>query len=310
MYGAEPYKYRVQNGKVVSTFILPEYREATVLMKKLYDEGILDKEFATTVTKTFTEKWYMKGMLMQWNSGDRVIHNAKDEALGIESPTPESKNWKLMFAPPLTQFKTDEKYILPYKSYPITTHGVYISSSSKHPEEDFKVIEGFASEELMNAIYWGKEGETFTMKDGKKIPDAKKLADPKQSWGKMLYIVTGNRDADLVNALIEQATSAEYTKALYDSAKAVANMAEKKGYALSDFFRGASDNALKKKSEMQQYITQATIEAIMGKITLEEFDKRVQAFNGKYGFIYDEMTKFMNDNKDNLRKVGVKEVDW
>ncbi|MFC5648193.1 extracellular solute-binding protein [Paenibacillus solisilvae] len=308
MFGAAPYSYRVQEGKVVSTFELPEYRQATILMKQLYDEGILDKEFATNDLNAWNEKRFNKNVLMEWDSADQLVPNAQKAWLGQENPG--TKTWKLAFAPALKQYPTDPKYVWPNKSLPINTHGIYISSSSKNPDQAWKVIEGFASDQLKEDIFWGKEGDTYTVKDGVRIPNAEKLADPNRTWSLQLAILFGFVDGqDVKSALAKQVMGPEYSKFVNDSIQPIGDMATKKGYLLSGFFK-ASNEADKKTPESRQFITQATVEAIMGKITMEEFDQRVAQFKQKYGFIYDEMTKFMNDNKDDLRKKGVVEVDW
>jgi HJR/Mrr/RecB family endonuclease len=44
----------------------------------------------------------------------------------------------------------------------------------------------------------------------------------------------------------------------------------------------------------------------MGKITPAAFDAKVTEFQKTYGFIYDEATKWIADNKADLVKKGVK----
>ncbi|GGD52431.1 hypothetical protein GCM10010911_07470 [Paenibacillus nasutitermitis] len=306
LYGAPVYGYRVQNSKVISTFELPEYRAATVLMNKLFEDGVLEKDFATG--KNYFSAWANNNSLMQWNSSDQLVPAAQDAASGQNDPL--TKTWKLAMAPPLTEYPTDAKYVWPYKNMPISGHGVYISTSSKNPDRAWKVIEGFASDALKEAVYWGTEGETYTVKDGKRIPDAAKLGDKNRAWTLGLMIIHGFvTGQDVKQALSTQIMGPDYAKVVYDSQIPIAELAEQKGYALSNFFR-ASDEASKKAAEEKQFITKTTVEAIMGRISMDEFDKQVAVYHDKYGFMYDEMTTYLNDNKDELLKKGVIEAGW
>lgn len=311
MYGALPYSYRVQNGTVVSTFELPEYREATSVMKQLYDEGILDKEFATTDSPTWSTKWTNKNVLMQVNGADQLLPAAQQARVAQANPI--TKDWKLAFAPPLTTYPSvlaDPKYAMPSKALPINGHGLYIAASAKDPDRAWKVIEGFASDQLHEAIFWGKEGDTYTVQDGKRIPNAEKLAAEDRRWVLQLAIIFGFVDGqDVKLATAEQIMGKDYLKFVTDSLQPLGQAAEKTGYALSNFVH-LSDEASKKASEMRQFITKSTVEAIMGKIAMSEFDQRVKEFHQKYGFIYDEYTKYLKEHKDELLKKGVVEAGW
>ena len=45
-------------------------------------------------------------------------------------------------------------------------------------------------------------------------------------------------------------------------------------------------------------------------MSLDEFDDEVAKFNKEFGFIYDYLTKYMQDHKDELRAKNVNMVDW
>jgi hypothetical protein len=58
-------------------------------------------------------------------------------------------------------------------------------------------------------------------------------------------------------------------------------------------------------------ISSFTVEAIMGKITMEEFDKRIKAWETKYrDVIYGPMQQFLDKNKAELLKNGVLHAGW
>jgi ABC-type glycerol-3-phosphate transport system substrate-binding protein len=306
-YGALPYQYRVQGGKVYSTFQLPEYKAAVETMKKLYDEGILDKEFATNDNAKYGDKKSNRNVMFEYNAADQFIPSGLPK-----QPQDKDKEWQL--APPLKQYPSvlkDPKYAQPFLGLPITDHGIYISSKTKDPAVAWRVVEAFASDELHNLIFWGKEGEDYTVKDGKKVPiDGKSLSDKNQYYKLHLAIIFGfnDRKESSIAAAEQVMDKGEFSRRM-DGLKTWEDQANKNGQRLGSFVK-LSDEASKKVAESNNYISQATFEAIMGRISMSDFDKRVEEFTRKYGFIFDEYTNYMNSHKEELKNYGVKEVDW
>ncbi|TMV47888.1 extracellular solute-binding protein [Paenibacillus mesophilus] len=306
-HGARPNSYRIEGGKVVSTFTLPEYKAAVVVMKQLYDEGLLDKEFATTDGAKWTEKRKNRNVLFEVNTADQMIPTGAVKL-------PEDAHKETQIAPPLKKYPSvlkDTKYVQPKRSYPINAHGLYISSKTKDKDRAWKVIEGFASDKLHEAIFWGKEGEDFKIENGKKLPiDGQGLANANKRYALHLSLIFGFNDRKESSiAAAEKAMDKDEFKRRMDGMKMLEDAANATGLALDPFVVLSADT-VSKKTESNQFISTATIEAIMGKITLEQFDQKVEEYKKKYGFIYDEYTKYMNQNKDRLKKLGVKEVDW
>jgi len=311
-YGAEPNKFRMQDGKYISTFILPEYRAAVELFKKLYKEGILDKEFATNNQEKRTQRIINNNTALLNDTADQVIPIAQYYASQVK----ETANYSFAYCPALTEYPSvlkDPKYTYAGLGLPINTgHGVYISSNCKNPDRAWKVIEGFASPEMYDAIFWGKEGSEYVVKDGVKVPDAQKLSDENRSWSLHLAILFGFvAGQDCKNAQAEQVLGTDRFKVVNDSLKIVADQANKVGIGIINNFmpeklEGVSD----KLAESNQFISQATVQAIMGQITMDEFDAKVKAYQTKYGFISDTYTKYINEHKDYMRTNGCISVDW
>lgn len=304
-YGALPYTTRVQDGKVVSTFTLPEYKAAVEIMKQMYSEGILDKEFATNDAAKYGAN-FKKNMLFMVNGANQYIPSNRPKF-----PTPEAE-WQ--FAPALKQYPSvlkDVKYAQTKGQPPITAHGLYISSQTKDKERAWKVIEGFASQQLHDLIFWGKEGEDYTVADGKKVPvDGEGLANTKKYFALHLALLFGfDRSKEPSIAAAEKVLKKDELQRSLDGLNRLGKEAETNGLAVNSFLI-SSENALLKTPEANKFITQATVEAVMGAITMEQFDQKVQEFSKKYGFIYEESTKYMNDNKQRLKEMGVKEIDW
>lgn len=311
LYGAVPHTYRVQDGKAVSTFQLPEYREALEITKQLYAEGIFEKEFATNDGDKWWQTLYTKNLLASIQGADQV--ESYNVAMKMGQAFPGTENNELLLAPHLKTYPSvlkDKKYIVGRSNLPIAGNGLYISSKTQDPKRAWRVIEALAADELKDAIVWGKEGETYSVQDGKRIPNQEKMADMQHIISNMYSIVIGYDVGQEVTSVVsEQTIGAERMKAIQDSVKAVDDEAKANGLALQHFVQ-LSEEASALLAESNQFIYQATVEAIMGKISMAEFDKKVEEYASKYGFIYNEYTTYMNENRDDLRSKGVVEVDW
>jgi putative aldouronate transport system substrate-binding protein len=305
-FGAIPYDYRIQNGKIISTFTTPEYLEATKLMKQLYDEGIVAKDFATIDRAAYAQLKANNNLFTEYQQIESVVGIAQTKKT-------EGAPNEYGIAPPLKQYPAvlkDPKYAQPKINLPILDHGLYISSASKNPDRAWKVLEGFASDKLYEAIFWGKEGETYTMKDGKRVPDAKKINDPSRTWALHLGVLFGFQNGqDKKRALAELILGQQETNNIYKDIDIYTNIAKNNGHTFHHYVSLSAD-ATKKRSEGNLYITQSTVEAIMGKITFDEFQKRASEFDKKFGSVAQEYQKYVDENKDRLIKLGFKEVAW
>lgn len=313
-YGARPNEFRVQDGQVLSTFVLPEYRAAVELYRQLYNEGLLDKDFATNDWTA----WFNnldKDTLLVNDTADQLLPLAAYHKASKGTPTDTSFRSRIAFAPPLASYPSvvkDPKYTYFPKQSPIIWHGMYISSSSKHPERAWKVLEGFASDQLAEKLWWGDEGKEYVVKDGKRIPDAKKLSDPDRYWSLQLSIVRGfaagleSKEAQQLQILGQE--DFDLSK---NSLKYPADMAEEAGVNMFAVFPYTTLEEVKLKlTESDIFLSGATVEAITGKISMEQFDKKVEEYKSKYGFIAEAYTKYMNEHKAQLENWGVKSVNW
>ncbi|MDF2659077.1 MAG: family 1 extracellular solute-binding protein [Paenibacillus sp.] len=311
LYGANPYGSRIQGGKVIPNVVLPEYKAAVELMRSLYAEGLFDKEFATTDTTKWSTKWLNNNVLFQWNTADQILPGL---AANMTTGTDVQKKYKFVFAPPLTKYPSvlaDKKYATPGLGLPISTHGLYIPASSKNKDRAWDVIEAFASEQLKEEIFWGKEGETYTMKDGKRVPIAEKLGAKERTWSKHLAFIFGFTDGqDAQNALYELQIGTPLFNQVRSSMNVLQNDAQKIGLAAIPGY-AEPDEVVKKNSEMWQAVNKFTSEAIMGRITMDQFVKEVQDWEKKYRTLkYEPLQKYIDANKESLRKLGYTMVDW
>jgi hypothetical protein len=307
-YGAMPYYYRVTNGKVVSTFTLPEYKACVELFKQLYKEGILDKEFITNDYDKFSAKVQNNQVVLFSNTADQ-LGDQQDRFSKLKGS--EESIW--VCTPPLKSYPSvvsDTKYVDCYSNMPISAHGLYITSKCKEPDRAWRVIEGFASDDLFQAIFWGKEGQEYTVKDGKKVMNMEKFNDTSRSWSLQLALIFGfaaNSAANQDN--YAQTWGTDKAKTVFDSLQYPAAEGKNRGVMFRTFVP-TDTPGLDKYAESESYISEATAQAVMGHITMEQFDKKVQDYQKKYGIIWDTYTKYMNEHKDDLLSKNCLEVNW
>ncbi len=319
-YGANPYQWRIEKGKIIPNVMLPEFKEATMVMKQLYSEGLLDKEFATNDGAKYNEKTINNTVLLQVLGADQLAPGAAFYRTDPSLPA-AAKGYKWVFAPPLKKppaVLKDAKYAEPKRGFPIQLHGLYIPTSTKDKDKAFKVIEAFASDELHEAIFWGYEGEgvTYNTVDGKRVPTDKIGPGTPDYWSLHLALIFGFVDGqEAKQASHLKSLGKDYNKEVYDSIAAIDKLAKKNGIGDNGlgYLPGYAPqgDALLKLPDSRMDISSFTVEAIMGKITMEEFDKRIKAWETKYrDMIYGPMQQFLDKNKAELLKNGVLHAGW
>lgn len=141
------------------------YREMLKYVNSLYEAGYIDPEFATADTNSATTKattgvgaicptlW--AGSVSGWN----------------DAATDENMEWGLAFLP------KDDKYGTPWKwgsrqagKSLSSTMGIYINAEVENPEYAVAMIDYQYSDEMINLMNWGVEGQTYTTdEDGTKV---------------------------------------------------------------------------------------------------------------------------------------------
>ncbi|MBP1993787.1 extracellular solute-binding protein [Paenibacillus eucommiae] len=314
LLGAAPYANRIKGDQVIPNFGTPEFMKATKIMRQLYTDGILDKEFSTNSL----DKWsrIISGdfdTLMEWNTADQMPYKGEG---AIKNTNPLTKEARYVVAPPIQvdPVVSNPLYVESFKALPVIDHGVYISSTSKNQDAAWRVIEALASDELDEAIWYGFEGEHYTVgADGKKIVDFQKLeADKAVSWAFHLHLIRGFVSGQ--EAMKEKSMAImgeEYGKFVFDSMIPMQQQADKNGiHPLTLVEPKLSDESAAKRTEMNEFISKALAEAIMSRISMEELDQRIAEFNTKYGTVFAELTQIYKDIKPELPALGVKVVNW
>lgn len=137
------------------------FREMLKYINSLYKAGYIDPEFATAdfnqgQTKATTNVGAVCPTL--W-SGSVASWNA--------AKTDDKMEWGLAFLPKNDTYGTPWKWgsRKPAKSLGATA-GIYISAATEYPEYAVAMIDYQYSDQMVQLMNWGIEGETYTVKDG------------------------------------------------------------------------------------------------------------------------------------------------
>jgi putative aldouronate transport system substrate-binding protein len=304
-YGIDPYGWSVYNGNVESGFTRPEMKDALAVWKQCYEEGLLDPEFATSDSSRFYANLAEKQTAFMTNSTDQLIpgYNPEDGRV-------------YRFTPPLEEYPNslpNQKYTWGFDAFPIANHRTIIAASSKLQDRAWRVLEGFASDEMYDIIAWGREGKEYTIVDGRRVPTDRlyfrDMADPDAHyWTLHLGVIVGFWPTDVKHRVMEERYG-NLWRAAYDSSKWTMDRARENGLDLSGFIP-ANPEVSKKSGEINSFISGVIAQVILGQMTFDEFDVKVREFEMEFGFIYKYYEDYMKERKDQLRAWGVKMVDW
>ncbi|MGB8455649.1 MAG: extracellular solute-binding protein [Anaerocolumna sp.] len=151
-------QFFIEDDKVKYAYTDPRCKEALIFINKLYNEGLIDPEYATNDTNVWLSR------ITNEVSGACQDTTARAYSLGTQVQAAGSKDAHfVVVAPPKgpdgTQMTTSQ--MQPIRGY------TAISADSKYIKEIVQMFDYFYSEEGSRLMNFGIEGETYTMKDGK-----------------------------------------------------------------------------------------------------------------------------------------------
>jgi len=173
--------YIDDNGKVQYGPIDPQFKDALALLRKWYEEGLFDKDFAlNTDTKALDAK------MLSGQSGATVHLISGGLGRWMESGKKSDEKFHLVPAPYPTLNKGDTAFIgqRSFEFNPSASKG--ITTAAKNPELVAKWLDYAYSEPGARLFNFGVEGESYTMADGKPVFTDKVLKDPQYSVQQMI----------------------------------------------------------------------------------------------------------------------------
>lgn len=158
--------YALKDGKIVHTRAEPEAKEFLAYMNKLYNEGLLDKEYPVNKKANVTEK------LVGGKAAMTTLGWA--DAKGItESLIQKEPNAKFVYVDPPVG-KNGMSGVS--KNSPVRTY-LMVPASSKHPKEVVDFVNKYMNPEVLTVVSYGWEGKHFERKDGAIVatPEAEQI---------------------------------------------------------------------------------------------------------------------------------------
>lgn len=265
-YGA-PNEWGEKDGQLLPSFMFPEYKQAMDFMKKLRDEGYMNADFPVTsktdqqnMVKNGTAGTYIGCMCdVQVLHTDAVAVNPNavlDVHNHIAGPSGEYTIWSIP--------GFNHPYLFP-------------KSAVKTEEELLKILaffDGLMTPEIANLIYWGIEGEHYTVEDGKAVPidDQAKIDSEVKPYN---TIEVGEPDTNGRLTGKFQNPAAEKAEALFQ---------DNDNYLVFDpTVTLDSETFTNNKDRLTQVITDATYQYMLGAIDEAGFDQAVERWKSEGG---------------------------
>lgn len=203
-FGLPKCDFYVDNDQVNYGYYKQEFKDVLAFMKKLYDEGLLDPNFATQDPTT------MRSNIMNGVSG--ITMDTAGSGLGNALKTmADHPTFNLSGFSSLVAKEGDTAMSCMYDN-PVTSYYAVITPTSKNKEVAIKFLNYGYTEEGYKLMNYGIEGENYTMVDGEVVFD-KKFTESTDSnamvgyyrnWSGFPFVQTW-----LKNTLVEQQIQAK-----------------------------------------------------------------------------------------------------
>ena len=287
------------------------------MMNDLYKKGIYDQEFATSDSSRYNANFY-DGMIAQTNTMDQFTPASH---IGVRTNPNFSERafqeWHS--APLLEQYPPSVKdpwYGVPFNGTPIVFHGLYLPVTSSDYDRAWRVIEGFASDELFELYFYGIEGQTFEIVNGERVFNWDKYNELRNTglpetggmntaWGLAYQVIAGfNNGFDVILARSEYNLGGAYFNEVMKYQTTIDTMARNKGYSPFSYLVDTERTRLKL-AESEDAAKAIAIRYAMGLTTSAQYDAEVAQWVNEYGFIMEDRAAYINANKDELLAKGV-----
>jgi len=288
-------------GKYIHSFEAPHMREAVLFYKKLYDEGLLSPTFATNVIEDANNDQFSKKSIIQQEnlaSASCVVLSSGDIIDGSA--------WKVPAPCPTTGY-TDIDPLNSSSRIPSINgaHNVAISAKAADMDACIRFVETMLSDEVADLFVYGIEGVDYKVEDGQKVLlpaasdhsyrllygfmrgyNSRASIDNLITQG-LFKLKSANPNADTNN--IRQKIK-EGTEAIYAAAKSIPSV------NASDFVN-LDEKFTNRKNEAKELASAIILKAILGEITMEEYDTQVAAFLKTYQPVTDEYNRLLVEVK-------------
>ncbi len=283
------YGWQYYNGKVIHTFENPLYKEAIKVYRIMLEEGLMDVEFATNKQKDFSQKRINNKVLINQQNlsaiagwiGGFAFHNI-DEAIFIPAQWP----------------KIDDPRIDPQSVYEgmlsLGEHSISISSMC-NKDAAARFVEILISDECMELTSWGREGIEYNIVDGEKVINYEESAA--NDWRQIYGILFGNSkeclklelNLSIAGTKLDDVGKKEYARLYweqFDKVFADANSVPMNPMKVLGVL--VDHDILAMRTQAEKEARTIAVKAMLGEVSLDEFDILAESFINKYQFITEE----------------------
>jgi putative aldouronate transport system substrate-binding protein len=289
--------WREYDGEIYSPLGHPKMRECVEYHRKLYAEGLLDKEFVTTSSSDWDRKLATNDAILNtlkpnWVA-DMLINAKKagnsDEIVWGPVPDPVAPG-------------VDPKYVY----WPANIRGyraVSIPSSCKNVDAAIRLLEAFCDEDMAKEIIWGREGIEYKVENGKKVVNA---AETEETEWRQCYTVMWQwqhpkalmREYDFtIEDLNKEGFDGNkvYKESIEPAYKLIDENNKVVGQSSTFFYIEEPDTQIMSK-EGATLAKSIIVKAIAGQISMEEYDKQAAEFEKKYEKVTNEFKAWWEEN--------------
>lgn len=251
-----------KDGKLVFTYIQPEYKEFLTYMKKLYDEGLLDEEFALNKSGQCRDKFAAGEIAMSqlawWDA--KVI----DESMAKTNPDAEMEFIKPPVGPGGEYGVAARNPIFGFLAIPV---------QAKNPEGAIKLVDYLFSDDRIKLINNGVEGIHYNEVNGEIVhTDAFTQDFQVNNWAAVYNDVVDTKEAFFFR--LEAKGFVPY----YDDIKEH-DVVTQEATHLAPPIPEYDENL----NTLQEFVYENAVKFVMGARPLSEFDDYVKEFNSRGG---------------------------
>jgi putative aldouronate transport system substrate-binding protein len=202
-FGVYPYMYEDPGtGKIKYGVTDPGFKVMIEYLNKFYQEKLIPQDWLSMDYKAWTQQVATDKTFMT------IQYIVQIEIMN--SQLQNGAHLKFM-APPLG---AGEKAYIPKADF--ETYGIAVSSKTKNLDAALRYIDFIYSDKGKDILSWGKEGESYTIEDGKRkfLPQFKEPNDLRKELGLMTSAAYGVADFEASLSLSNENEQYSYTEAM------------------------------------------------------------------------------------------------
>jgi len=277
------WEWGFEDGKYVSAYMQPEFKQALKYLNNLYENGCIDPDFVLNQEATPINKFVSgKAGVIIFNND---ITNYKNIKTSLTANYPEAE--VTLIFPPIKGDKGGYTYRLPSPYFGMTC----LSSDIESPERMLEVLDFMLDEEGDHLLRYGVEDVHYTIKDGERVRNDEAYEHDNFNNGTIgihNFSMMAFLDFDWLAENNEDTDMAQY---IFDNVE---------GTGLAPTVSGfSSENYNQVASKMYDVLSKYHLEFITGKLDIEDnWDKYIAEYRAAgYDLIEPEVQVFMEQFK-------------